>query len=334
MLAAKEKTLSGGEVLPQAKTRVRGSALENRNGIGVLRPASSTLHWGWSPSYDGTASGELDQRYYNTGMGRYWSPDPGGIRTASPSRPSSWNRYTYVEGDPINSTDRHGLFMCVGCGGDEEPDDPCEDDPTMMGCAGYGGGGGGGYSPIGSGDQSSGGGAGYANLSLLNAIEGNLDAALSDPNCSKIFGSANLFGSGGPTAEDVLNSLITAANGGSGSPYGSIQFIEPGSGSVPAGILANTGASAVTIKNNLGFWHNLFNLSGPSTIYISTLDTNNSSFNSSSASAELTILHELGHLLSNLGWWGDQIKPDASNEKQSAKNDTTITNACGKDLNQ
>jgi hypothetical protein len=37
--------------------------------------------------------------------------DPGGIRTADAGTPLSWNRYTYVQGDPVNHTDRHGLFL-------------------------------------------------------------------------------------------------------------------------------------------------------------------------------------------------------------------------------
>ena len=37
-----------------------------------------------------------EQRYYNAGMGRFWSPDPGGIKTAVPSDPGSWNRYGYA----------------------------------------------------------------------------------------------------------------------------------------------------------------------------------------------------------------------------------------------
>jgi RHS repeat-associated protein len=105
---------------------------------------------------DGVGQDYAGQRYYNSGTGRFWSVDPGGIKTASLSRPSSWNRYAYVEGDPVNSTDRHGLFMCLDCGDNEDPDDPCDDDSTMIWCGG--GGGGGGYSPIGSGDQNTGGG--------------------------------------------------------------------------------------------------------------------------------------------------------------------------------
>ena len=59
--------------------------------------------------------------------------DPGGVKTASLGRPLGWNRYAYVEGDPINSTDRHGLYMCVGCGDEPESEGFCDiypDDPV------------------------------------------------------------------------------------------------------------------------------------------------------------------------------------------------------------
>ena len=45
------------------------------------------------------------------------TPDPGGIRTADPKNPGSWNRYAYVNGDPVNFNDPHGAFACpVGAG--------------------------------------------------------------------------------------------------------------------------------------------------------------------------------------------------------------------------
>ena len=62
------------------------------------------------------------QRYYNSGMGRFWSPDPGGIKTAVPSDPSSWNRYAYTEGDPVNFIDPDGtnlVYVGTACVGDE-----------------------------------------------------------------------------------------------------------------------------------------------------------------------------------------------------------------------
>lgn len=51
-----------------------------------------------------------DQRYYNSMAGRFLTPDPGGIRTADPRNPTSWNRYAYVNGDPVNFSDRQGLM--------------------------------------------------------------------------------------------------------------------------------------------------------------------------------------------------------------------------------
>jgi RHS repeat-associated protein len=48
-----------------------------------------------------------DQRYYSPGGGRFVTPDPymasGGVLS-----PSSWNRYAYVEGDPVNAYDPTG----------------------------------------------------------------------------------------------------------------------------------------------------------------------------------------------------------------------------------
>jgi hypothetical protein len=46
-------------------------------------------------------------------MGSFFTADPGGIKTAVPSRPSSWNRYAYVGGDPVNYYDPSGMFMLV-----------------------------------------------------------------------------------------------------------------------------------------------------------------------------------------------------------------------------
>ena len=50
-----------------------------------------------------------DQRYHSPGTGRFLTPDPfnGSFR---PRSPLSWNRYSYVRGDPINRTDPTGLW--------------------------------------------------------------------------------------------------------------------------------------------------------------------------------------------------------------------------------
>jgi RHS repeat-associated protein len=54
-----------------------------------------------------------DQRYYSSVYGRFLTADPS-LGSASASQPSSWNRYAYVVGDPVNLSDPTGLG--------EEPD--------------------------------------------------------------------------------------------------------------------------------------------------------------------------------------------------------------------
>jgi len=55
---------------------------------------------------DGVGQDYAEQRYYNNGTGRFWSPDP---NAGSLSSPQSLNRYAYVLGDPINLSDPLGL---------------------------------------------------------------------------------------------------------------------------------------------------------------------------------------------------------------------------------
>ena len=51
-----------------------------------------------------------DQRFYASNYGRFNTPDPYRA-SAGAADPGSWNRYSYVQGDPTNHTDRHGLFI-------------------------------------------------------------------------------------------------------------------------------------------------------------------------------------------------------------------------------
>ena len=48
-------------------------------------------------------------REYNPVQGRWWTPDPAGLAAVDPNNPQSWNRYAYVNGTPLNSTDPLGL---------------------------------------------------------------------------------------------------------------------------------------------------------------------------------------------------------------------------------
>jgi hypothetical protein len=74
---------------------------------------------------DAVGQDYADQRYYNSGTGRFWTVDPGGIaaagpaksdadlggiKSADPTRPGTWNRYAYTSGDPINFGDPSGRY--------------------------------------------------------------------------------------------------------------------------------------------------------------------------------------------------------------------------------
>jgi RHS repeat-associated protein len=68
------------------------------------------------------------QRYYSNVTGRFFSPDPGGIATANPRNPGSWNRYAYVHGDPVNFMDTTGGIDALICGYEDDfGDDGCFD---------------------------------------------------------------------------------------------------------------------------------------------------------------------------------------------------------------
>ena len=54
-----------------------------------------------------------DQRYYASTYGRFLTADPyqhGANGSNNPKDPGSWNRYAYVEDDPVNAFDPLGLF--------------------------------------------------------------------------------------------------------------------------------------------------------------------------------------------------------------------------------
>jgi RHS repeat-associated protein len=81
-----------------------------------------------------------DQRYYNPQMGKFFTPDPGGIRTAQRTNPLTWNRYLYANGDPVNLYDPMGLDGLLAVdppgGGDDGDDgqDGCDVDADPDGC--------------------------------------------------------------------------------------------------------------------------------------------------------------------------------------------------------
>jgi len=109
---------------------------------------------------------DFPMREYSPAQGRWWTPDPAGLAGVDPNNPQSWNRYAYVNGSPLNSTDPLGLEQVeVGrCSWDETSFyvdgeyqgtvwtfEGCKEPiPTDLGGDSGGGGGGGGQGPAGS----------------------------------------------------------------------------------------------------------------------------------------------------------------------------------------
>jgi len=57
-------------------------------------------------------------RQYDPKQGRWISPDPGGFNSVNVSNPQSWNRYTYVNNNPLSNKDEKGLCDGSGCSAD------------------------------------------------------------------------------------------------------------------------------------------------------------------------------------------------------------------------
>ena len=56
-----------------------------------------------------------DQRYYVNNFGRFMTPDPyraNNGEAGDSTDPSSWNKFSYTRGDPVNLYDPFGLFTC------------------------------------------------------------------------------------------------------------------------------------------------------------------------------------------------------------------------------
>jgi len=66
---------------------------------------------------------DFTYRLLQPAMARWLSPDPAGLGAVNPADPQSWNRYAYVENEPLSSVDPLGLFA-PGPGPDPFTTDP------------------------------------------------------------------------------------------------------------------------------------------------------------------------------------------------------------------
>lgn len=72
-----------------------------------------------------TASDQLYQRFYTSQFGRFMSADRF-AGSADYSTSGSWNKYSYVLGDPVNKNDASGQHSCDT--EDDDEDDECSSD--------------------------------------------------------------------------------------------------------------------------------------------------------------------------------------------------------------
>jgi RHS repeat-associated protein len=260
-----------------------------------------------------------DQRYYANNFGRMMSPDPYKA-SGGPKDPKSWNRYTYVLGDPLNYYDPGGRFALYpeiedpfgsgdgggggGGGGCEAvliiAADPESDTPAGIDCLFETFGGGEGGTGIGAKGPSAGvahspgssvGPAGYTGaLALLKVASAkclkDLDASGSAAAIAKLTGSTISYTWGTVPTLDASGNIVN--------------------GTVPAQSdpSANNGAGSILINLNFG-WMNPTNLTvnlvaGGTGVTDFVLDVGTSIGDpalTTSQYYELVLLHELGHLL-------------------------------------
>ncbi len=117
--AARKKTT------PLPETRVWAPNFVDSPFSCPLSSLSSTLRWGSAYRCDRTASDQLnlDQRFYTSQFGRFMSADRY-KKSAVPGIPSSWNRYTYVLGDPVSQSDPTGQTLFCDDDDCDESEDP------------------------------------------------------------------------------------------------------------------------------------------------------------------------------------------------------------------
>jgi RHS repeat-associated protein len=242
-----------------------------------------------------------DQRYYASNFGRFMSPDPYRANNGSSGDPrdtKSWNRYAYVEGDPINFGDPQGLYILVpifqgnigggGCGAIFDiAADPESESPGGTDCLFQ-------NFPVPSFAASGGGQGGItpAEVAYLNKALNAALAALNSPDCQAVYNTSH---TGTLTPRQVLQSMSYwgGLSGGTAPGFfvGDIQF-GPQDGlygtTTPGGYMG-------------GSW----------TIGIITLNSNAADagyfFSQNLLEDANTILHELGHVFANVAGLGGSL---------------------------
>ncbi len=262
-----------------------------------------------------------DQRYYDRGSGRFLTPDPGGVSTADPMNPRSWNRYAYANGDPINFYDPHGRVTLSP--------DFCEAFPELCsgdgGNDGTGGGDSSGMQTIGgNGGKASDPGGGDGSTALAKAVANTIQkigggvaaalAALANPNCAALF---NLD----PSAPDPTTLLSQASEGKNPQVYFTEGFIL----SQSSGTMTNatTQMTSYSLQNGTITYTGVAN----KTVVVFNYDPNAPFNTGSTTDAAVTVLHELGHVYEFLYGLGSTFLVNDSIDAQGSKEQANAASA-------
>lgn len=249
-----------------------------------------------------------DQRYYNANVGAFWSPDPGGLVSVNSKNPTSWNRYAYVDDDPINFNDRNGLFVRSvddgwggdgggGAGGGGIGVPFCDLFPNYLTCNG-------GIDTDGTNGGGGGGGGGVFNPMTIPGFGQALGvalAALATPDCASLFGlSANSMNPG-----DLLAHAVAAAADGAAS------LLEFGTTSKD-GIIAHAAEAGTTVVTSDPWAYINGDGQGVESSRV-VIEINLQSWSGLTQIQQAqVIIHELGHTFDELiGAGGSQFVNDA-----------------------
>jgi len=252
---------------------------------------------------NGVGEDYASARYYNNNFGRFWSPDPGGVKAADPRNPITWNRYAYAVGDPVNFKDPRGtcVLWADDENGDVNPDYCLVESPAGTGV----------YHAI---QETAGPGGGASNhgayvnpLTIPGFLQAEAQAlsALATPNCAALFGIAP--NSWDPS--DVLSSAV--ADAATGTTY-ALQFSTVQLQANDPIIATTAEIGSTTVTSDPWAYQNVNGQTVESTrvmMYIN-LTKWNSLTQTQQAQA---IIHELGHAFDELiGAGGSQFVYDAN----------------------
>jgi RHS repeat-associated protein len=316
---------AGRLLTPEDRAQSRGKYFpfgeERTNAI----PANPTNDQEKFATYTRDSATGLDyayQRYYNSQVSRFHTPDPD---ASSPrlKRPQSWNRYAYVEGQTVNAFDPDGRKLLI-IGQDcqsfdvfEEFEIFCFDVTVDVEAPFYPappprGGGGGAFKYSVTGYSRS----GPKETQIANVLKDILNDILSTKNpCSSWltgqFPAADLITAilgSGPTdysfGYGVINSNTTAAF------VGNVNS----DGSPVAGLPKD---STITVNTNGAFFNSGYTVSGGGVRYPGgTLKAQ-----------AFILIHELAHEVEAAGF-----QPDAGSSTAEASNNNLVQKNCGKQI--